>query len=264
MFNQIFIIMLLVSISNILSIDTRPMGEPGKVYIVNASAVNVRQKPSTTGAKVGSLTKGQKVFFIEEKELEEVVIDAIQAPWVKIKTEDGKLTGWIFGGYLVNDLGDTNPALGYNCIDFKKTPLSDFKGGCGDRSANGAVEGAGECKVEFSEDKKLSFRLGTRTRVNGKWEVQGNKIIGSITENSREILCNEWRANEEDCIKDHMNEFGKKDAIILNYKVEFTPNPSKNSLVLKVNNVKDPNPKLIKKTFKSTLENKEISCVMTN
>ncbi len=61
-----------------------------------------------------------------------------------------------------------------------------------------------------------------------------------------------------------MSTFGKKDAIVINYKLEFTVNPAKNSLILKVNSAKDPKPLLLKKTFKSSVENKEISCIIAN
>ncbi len=187
MFNKLFFMILLFSFNHIFSVD-RAEGEVGKKYNINGSTVNIRSTPSLNGSKIGTFTKGKKVIFIEEKQYEESVIDLVQAPWVKIKTEDGKLTGWIFGGYLVKNLSDTNLALGYHCIDFNKTPLTEFKGGCGDKKAIGGYEGAGECNVEFGEDKTLYLRLGLRSTVTGKWELQGNKIVASISENSKETI----------------------------------------------------------------------------
>ena len=263
MLGKLVCFIILFSFSSIFSGD-RALGEPGKVYIVNASPVNLRNQPSTSGSKVGSLTKGQKVIFIEEKQNEEVVIDAIQAPWVKVKTEDGKQTGWMFGGFLVDNPGDTDLALGYYCLDFKKKSLTDFKGGCADKAAVGYVQGSGDCGIEFMENKDILFRLGSRTTVSGKWELQGNKIVGSITEDSKSSNCYAWDPNSEECVNEHMSKFGKKDTITLNYKVEFTPNPSKNTLTLKVNTAKDPKPLLLKRTFKSSIENKDISCLIPN
>lgn len=266
MYQKLYFILVFIGLFQIISQEDRSMGQPGTVYIVSASPVNLRDKPNTNGKKIGSLTKGQKVLFIEEflyQGTEEDVIDRIQAPWVKIKTEDGKLTGWMFGGYLINNPGDTKPALGYNCFNFKSTPLSQFKGGCANKMGVGPYEGSGSCGIVFEDDKSFYIAIGLRDSVSGTWEVQGNKIIGSITETSKDILCRPFGPDSEDCEREHMSNFGKKDAITINYKVEFTPNLSKNTLVSKVNTAKDPKPKLLNKTFKSSIGNEEYKCLIS-
>lgn len=242
--------------SQLFSVDLRPSGEPGKTYVINGTTVNIRSKQSTSSPKIGTLKKEDEVILIEE-DINEETIEFIQAPWVKVQTIDGNLTGWIFGGYLV-DLGESKPAIGYQCIDFKKSPIANFQGGCGEvGSKNTQLEGA--CLVEFGKDKKISLMrdLG-RIFVSGKWELQGNKIIATFNESSKDLEC----GDDTECIKQLKVQYGKENSILSTSKIEFTVNPTKNILVGKGFPGKDPSPVPQKESYKSYIKNENLTCVI--
>lgn len=242
------------SYSQIFSVDTRSGGEPGKTYIVSGSVVNIRKEPDQKSAKITSIAKGQKVQFIEEN-VGEDTIDAIQAPWVKVKLQDGK-EGWMFGGYLTNP-GESKPAIGYQCINFKKD-TKEFLGGCADIGSKG-VQDEGECLVDFGKDKKLHIRNDTgRVRVSGTWELQGDKVIGTIIESSKDELC---IINEQTCEQDQKNTYGK-DNIVLTSKIIFSINNSNNTVIGKASPAKDAKPIPKKSVYKSKLENVVLKCII--
>jgi cell wall-associated NlpC family hydrolase len=65
---------------------------------VTASSLNVRKSPSTSGAKVGSLSNGQIVTILEKS-----------GTWSKIKTSSG-LIGWVSNSYLTSNTSQTTQA----------------------------------------------------------------------------------------------------------------------------------------------------------
>ncbi len=81
-------------------------GEPPSVvewYRVTASVLNVRQGPSTSEAKIGSLAFNEVVKALEKNS---------DGSWIKIRRESDGLTGWCFASYLVLTTAPTPPPGG--------------------------------------------------------------------------------------------------------------------------------------------------------
>lgn len=76
--------------------EFRPLFPVGR-YVVRATSVVFRDKPSTKGKSLGTLAKGTELQVIEDTHKIETH-DFETAPWVKVKY-DGKI-GYVFGGFL--------------------------------------------------------------------------------------------------------------------------------------------------------------------
>lgn len=77
--------------------EFRPIIESGH-YRVVASALNVRTKPSTSAPSAFTLKKDDKIEVLEDTHKIETHSEET-APWVKIKSADGK-TGYAFAGFI--------------------------------------------------------------------------------------------------------------------------------------------------------------------
>ena len=72
--------------------------------------LNIRDKPSLNGNKIGQLEKRREVTLYEQsKNLDE--IDGEKNPWYKVKLDDNTY-GWVYGGYVRIFFEDPN--LGYS------------------------------------------------------------------------------------------------------------------------------------------------------
>lgn len=86
--------------------ETPPTPEPPpptelEWYKVTATVLNVRDAPSTSGNKVGSLSQGQVVQALEKNS---------DGSWIKILRESDNLTGWCSASYLELTTAPTTPA----------------------------------------------------------------------------------------------------------------------------------------------------------
>lgn len=68
-----------------------------KSRLISGAGVRLREKPSTSGKELTRLTMGTEVTELERSPKEETV-GGISAPWIKVKTAEGK-EGWIFGSF---------------------------------------------------------------------------------------------------------------------------------------------------------------------
>jgi photosystem II stability/assembly factor-like uncharacterized protein len=78
--------------------------QPGQAK-VTASALKVRNIPSTGGVEVFSFNRGD-VFDVIERSTSKSTVDGIEDFWYKVKYTDKKTpaTGWVFGGYVSFEL----------------------------------------------------------------------------------------------------------------------------------------------------------------
>lgn len=76
--------------------------QPRKLYIL-ADSLRLRQSPELSGAVLAYLSYGEEVLDMGEstalQKLRVSVDEIRQAPWVKVKTNKGKI-GWAFGAYM--------------------------------------------------------------------------------------------------------------------------------------------------------------------
>jgi len=68
------------------------------IYTLDGANVNIRNAPGTAGEKIGQLENGTKVS-VSLCTTRNNTFEGITAPWYFVTTEDGNLSGWIFGGY---------------------------------------------------------------------------------------------------------------------------------------------------------------------
>lgn len=77
--------------------EFRPLLRTGE-YVVKGFSLNVRSSPGIKSGVQFSLPRGTRVELTEDTGPPDKHDDEI-APWVKIRTKDGR-TGFAFGGYL--------------------------------------------------------------------------------------------------------------------------------------------------------------------
>ena len=78
--------------------DFKPLIRKGLKYEVWTSALTLRSKPSTVAKPLDNLRKGAVVEILEDTQKIET-ISYETAPWVRVRTPDGK-EGYIFGGFI--------------------------------------------------------------------------------------------------------------------------------------------------------------------
>lgn len=71
-----------------------------EVAFVRARKLVVRDAPKVEAAKKGTLDRGQKITTLE-KTSQKMTIDGLENHWYRVAVEKPKITGWVFGGYLL-------------------------------------------------------------------------------------------------------------------------------------------------------------------
>ena len=79
------------------NIKIAPPYKGERLYYTTTSNLRVRSAPDTNGEIIGTIHQGGKVLPLEHGL--SATIDGIRAPWVWVRTADGK-EGWCFSGYL--------------------------------------------------------------------------------------------------------------------------------------------------------------------
>ena len=93
--------------------------DSSKTYPTTCQAIiidnlNIREKPSLSGKKIGLLKKRSEVTLYEESENWDE-IDGEKSPWYKVKL-DAENYGWVYGGYVRIFFEDDS--LGYSDKEF--------------------------------------------------------------------------------------------------------------------------------------------------
>ncbi len=102
----ILIVLMLPSVSYSLDFS-------GDNYLmVNTDRLRLRSEPTLGSRIVSVLDQEDKVVLLERGEMDS--IDSLEAPWIKVFTDDSRLLGWVFSGYISDteepvDYGDEGP-----------------------------------------------------------------------------------------------------------------------------------------------------------
>ena len=78
--------------------EFKPFIKPGLRYVVWVKALVLRETPAATAKVLANLTENTILTILEDTQKIETISDET-APWVKVKTPDGK-EGYVFGGFI--------------------------------------------------------------------------------------------------------------------------------------------------------------------
>jgi len=86
----------LIEKTNKIEKNTRKNDQKYNYIVINS--INLRSNPSTSDSKIIKvLSEGSNLILLEKGE--NTIIDGLEAPWVKVQSEDDYI-GWCFSGYI--------------------------------------------------------------------------------------------------------------------------------------------------------------------
>ena len=167
--------------------------------VVIVKVLNVRSANMLDAKIVTTLPRGS-IISIEEKSATAIEIDGIEDHWLKISDTRGKITGWVFGGYIARDFRQIGEAGKYVSWPIgKKGPSGTYRGisllnlNTGEQKKI-IVTGEGVANYAFSADLKyLATEVGQP--ISGTmniYEVQSGKLLQGFVANPDGL---NWQVN---------------------------------------------------------------------
>jgi hypothetical protein len=161
----------------------------GDQAIVNTTILNVREK-SNSKAKINGILKFSSKITIFDKSAQKESINSYESYWFKIKDEKNKITGWVFGQYLVSSdkkyLGtyfyeEKNPNEShYIKIYVNNREYTGLYIGSEDTGGHGVFFYKNKMKDLKIDNDEILFIVGARDYFDKPFQVDSEKMEGKI------------------------------------------------------------------------------------
>jgi len=168
-----------ISAAETTEVTEIPQKEKETILYAWVDKLRIREQPSTKSEIVAEVKEGTSFVYMNEKTDFKDRINLrgtlFNEPWLKIKTENGKI-GWVFGGAVkfYEPVVDANPSAYDACFELWKSGRNERAHTCFEKTR--AKQLSKESKRVQVSDKGLKLLL-----LTGKW-VELNNVADSTEE----------------------------------------------------------------------------------